>query len=115
MGKEGGDLAIIALEPAIATAALLGFIGGVARVMVGMLKAISVKSKIYWSLTLATALASGFVGILLGVVFNFSQPLSLLAGFGGLDILDKIYQAFKVQKVIVVSESQAKKISGGSS
>jgi len=108
-------MAIIVLDPAIATGALLGFVGGVARVMVGILKAFSVKSKIYWSLTLATALASGFVGILLGVVFNFSQPLSLLAGFGGLDILDKIYQAFKVQKVIVVSESQAKKISGGSS
>jgi len=97
-------MAIIVLDPAIATGALLGFVGGVARVMVGILKAFSVKSKIYWSLTLATAL-----------VFNFSQPLSLLAGFGGLDILDKIYQAFKVQKVIVVSESQAKKISGGSS
>ncbi len=79
----------------------LGLAGGIIRGFVGMFKAMAVKRKIYWNYWGLTAIVSGLIGILLGVVFNFDYRLSILAGYAGTDVLEGVYKSFKVDKVVV--------------
>jgi fluoride ion exporter CrcB/FEX len=88
----------------ILTGALLGALGGVSRVCIGVMKFMSVKYKIYWGITGVSFLAHAIVGALLGAVFHIYPEVSLLAGYGGLELLDSIYKAFKTQKVVAVPE-----------
>ena len=77
----------------------LGAIGGLTRGVVGLLKALSVKRKIYWSYWSITVAIAIIIGIFTGIVFDFDPRLSLLAGYAGTDILEGLYKSFKVQKV----------------
>ncbi len=105
-------MTLIALDPVILTGALLGFIGGVLRVFVGVFKGFAFSTKIHWKVMFGMALISGVIGLFLGALFNYTQPLSLLAGFAGFDVIDSVLRTFKTQKVIVVPE-QNKKTRGG--
>lgn len=78
---------------------LLGLIGGVIRASIGLFKALSIKKKIHFHYWLFTALLSGLIGILTGIVFSFDSRLSILAGYAGTDILEGVYKSFKVEKV----------------
>ena len=80
---------------------LLGMIGGVIRGTIGLFKGLAVKRKVSWSYWLFTALLSGLIGILTGVVFSFDYRLSILAGYAGTDILEGLYKSFKIEKVYV--------------
>lgn len=83
-------------------AGLLGGTGGLARGLVGLLKAMAVKRRIlwtYWGITVAIAVS---IGIFTGLVFNYDPRLSLLAGYAGTDILEGVYKSFKTEKVMVV-------------
>jgi len=82
-------------------AAILGGIGGLTRGVVGLLKALSLRRKILWGYYLITVLVAVIVGVFVGIIFNFDQRLSLLAGYAGTDILEGIYKSFAVQKVYV--------------
>ncbi|MBN1157192.1 hypothetical protein JXA85_06215 [Candidatus Woesearchaeota archaeon] len=77
----------------------LGFIGGLTRGVIGLLKALSVKRKIYWGYWAITAAVACIIGIFTGMIFSFDPRLSLLAGYAGTDILEGIYKSFTVQKV----------------
>ena len=92
----------VILSPEMQTGLVLGLAGGVLRVVVGMLKVVSARYKFYWSMTLVALVAGGFIGACLGLVFYFHPAAALLAGFGGLDVLQSVYRAFHAQKVIVV-------------
>lgn len=81
--------------------ALLGLLGGVIRGTIGLFKAMAVKRKIYWPYWIMTAIISGLIGVLTGIVFSFDPRLSILAGYAGTDILEGIYKSFKVEKVYV--------------
>lgn len=85
----------------IIASGLLGMLGGIIRGVIGLFKALAVKRKIYWSYWIATALISGLIGILTGIVFSFDYRLSILAGYAGMDLLEGIYKSFKVEKVYV--------------
>ncbi len=79
----------------------LGAVGGLARGLVGLFKALAVKMKIrfgYWALTV---IVSAIIGIMTGIIFGFDYRLSILAGYAGLDVLEGIYKSFAVQKVYV--------------
>ena len=79
----------------------LGAVGGLARGLVGLFKALAVKMKIrfgYWALTV---IVSAIMGIMTGIIFGFDYRLSILAGYAGLDVLEGIYKSFAVQKVYV--------------
>ncbi len=82
-------------------AGLFGFIGGVVRASIGLLKAMNYKMKVFWLNWLLTAILGGLIGIMTGIVFSFDYRLSILAGYAGTDILEGIYKSFKVEKVYV--------------
>ena len=82
-------------------AGLLGGIGGLTRGIVGLLKALSLKRKILWPYYLITVIIAIIIGVFIGIIFNFDNRLSLLAGYAGTDILEGIYKSFAVQKVYV--------------
>ena len=81
--------------------ALLGGTGGLARGVIGLLKALSLRRRIIWGYYLITVIVAAIIGIFVGIVFNFDYRLSLLAGYAGTDILEGIYKSFKVDKVYV--------------
>jgi fluoride ion exporter CrcB/FEX len=81
--------------------ALLGAVGGLTRGFVGLLKALSMRRKILWGYYLITIIVAFIIGIFTGLIFNYDYRLSLLAGYAGTDILEGIYNSFKVDKVYV--------------
>ena len=83
----------------ILIAGLLGFLGGLTRGVIGLLKALSIKRKILWGYWAITAAVACIIGIFVGMIFSYDPRLSLLAGYAGTDILEGIYKSFKVQKV----------------
>ena len=86
----------------------LGFVGGLTRGVVGLLKALSIKRKVYWGYWAITAAIACVIGIFVGMIFNYDPRLSLLAGYAGTDILEGIYKSFKVQKVYVPAAKEEK-------
>ncbi|MBU2104249.1 MAG: hypothetical protein KKF67_00525, partial [Nanoarchaeota archaeon] len=78
-----------------------GGIGGLARGLVGLMKALSLRRKILWGYYAITVLIALIIGIFIGIIFDFDYRLSLLAGYAGTDILEGIYKSFAVQKVYV--------------
>ena len=86
---------------AIILSGLLGGIGGLARSLVGLSKALSLKRRIIWYYWLTTIVISAIIGVATGTIFNFDQRLSILAGYAGTDILEGIYKSFQVQKWIM--------------
>jgi len=88
----------------ILIAALFGFIGGLTRGGVGLLKALSLRRRILWFYWIITAAIACIIGIFTGIIFSFDYRLSLLAGYAGTDILEGIYKSFAVQKVYVMKK-----------
>lgn len=82
-------------------ASALGATGGLARGVIGLLKALSLRRRILWMYWLITVIIATIIGAFVGIVFDFDYRLSLLAGYAGTDILEGIYKSFKVQKVYV--------------
>jgi len=80
---------------------LVGAAGGLARGVVGLLKALSLRRKILWGYYAITVLIAAIIGLFVGIVFNFDYRLALLSGYAGTDILEGIYKSFNVQKVYV--------------
>jgi len=81
--------------------AALGGVGGLARGLVGLLKALSLRRRILWGYYAITVVTAAVIGIFIGIIFNYDWRLSLLAGYAGTDILEGIYKSFKVEKVYV--------------
>ncbi len=82
-------------------AAILGGIGGLTRGFIGLLKALSLKRRIIWMYYGITVVIAVVIGIFVGIIFNFDERLSLLAGYAGTDILEGIYKSFAVSKVYI--------------
>jgi fluoride ion exporter CrcB/FEX len=93
----------------ILLAAILGGIGGLTRGVVGLLKALSLRRRILWGYYAITVLVALIIGIFTGIIFNFDNRLSLLAGYAGTDILEGIYKSFAVQKVYIAPTGVKKK------
>jgi len=73
----------------IVLSGILGGIGGLTRGVVG------------WTYYVITVMIAVIIGIFTGIIFNYDNRLSLLAGYAGTDILEGIYKSFAVQKVYV--------------
>lgn len=82
-------------------AGLLGGVGGLTRGVVGLLKALSLKRRILWGYYTITLLVAIIIGVFVGIIFDFDNRLSLLAGYAGTDIIEGIYKSFSVQKVYI--------------
>jgi len=85
-------------------AALFGFIGGLTRGVIGLLKALSLRRRILWGYWIITAIIACIIGIFTGIIFSYDYRLSLLAGYAGTDILEGIYKSFAIQKVYVMKK-----------
>lgn len=74
----------------------LGLLGGIARACVGLLKAMRHKTKIVWSYTFISILASGLIGAAAGAMLDSDVKTSVIAGYVGTDLLENAYKiAFK--------------------
>ena len=82
-------------------AALFGFIGGLARACVGMLKyKLNPKIKGFkWQAIIFTLIASGVIGLFAGLFFPNDLKLSLLAGYAGTDFIEGLYKIRKKQLI----------------
>jgi fluoride ion exporter CrcB/FEX len=76
---------------------LFGGLGGLARSMLGLWKAISKKKKVRWDYWLITILTSIVIGIFVGLLFAPDYKLALLTGYAGTDIIEGIVKATKIK------------------
>ncbi len=77
--------------------AIFGFIGGITRALVGILKHKNEKFK--WGKLLFTVIASGVIGVFTGLLITSDYKLTLLAGYAGTDLIEGLYKAAKERGV----------------
>ena len=85
-------------------AALFGFIGGLTRAFVGLLKYKQIpkaKRKFRIDYLFFTLIASGVIGIFCGLLVATEFKLSLLAGYAGTDFIESIYKIKRKQKITI--------------
>ncbi len=82
---------------------LFGFIGGLTRAFVGILKYRLPKKKgKFKPIELAfTIIASGIIGLFCGLLVATDFKLSLLAGYAGTDLIEGIYKIRRKQKIAI--------------
>ncbi len=72
--------------------AYYGFLGGVTRALVGLMKSQTLKQKFSMKYLLFTLVASGIIGMAAGIVVSGDYRISLLAGYAGTDLLEGLYK-----------------------
>ena len=78
----------------------LGILGGLVRALYGLLKAVSNGIQINKFYFIITLIISGFIGGLLGAVFNMDFRIATLAGYVGTDILENVFKASIGKEII---------------
>lgn len=82
----------------LTTAIIYGILGGVARLVVDLIKSYQLKRKInFRRFGFYIILLIGF-GAFSGIVFGFMKQLSFLGGYAGLDLIDGYYKHFRRKK-----------------
>jgi len=77
-------------------AALFGFVGGITRGCVGVLKHKAyTKKKFKIKYFLWTVGLSGIIGMFCGLFFINDYRFTLLAGYAGTDLIEGLYKIFK--------------------
>ncbi len=76
-------------------AGLLGGVGGLARSMVGLSKALAQGKKVRWGYWGSTVILAVLIGVFAGIVFDFDYKANLLAGYAGSDILEGAYKSVR--------------------
>ena len=74
--------------------AIYGFIGGIVRGAVGILKLKSIR-QIRPGYLLLTLVLSGIVGLFAGMLVGADYRLTLMAGYAGMDLIESIYKIYK--------------------
>ena len=84
---------MIVIEPLL-VAAVLGFTGGVAHSVMGLLKLYVPKKKgqLKPAVLAITLIGSGLIGLFAALTISTSYPLALLAGYAGMDFIESIYK-----------------------
>lgn len=88
------------MDPTV-TAALFGALGGAARAIIGLCKALAQKRRLIWSYWLLTVITGTIIGATTGSILSFDLRFATLAGYAGSDLLEGIYKTFKTQKIII--------------
>ncbi len=77
-------------------AALFGFVGGITRACVGVLKNKAYRKKRFKiTYFLWTVILSGIIGMFCGLFFISDYRFTLLAGYAGTDLIEGIYKIFR--------------------
>ena len=72
---------------------LYGFLGGIVRALVGLMKSNAFKQKFNGRYLLFTLLASGLIGVMTGLlIMPADYRIILLAGYAGTDLLEGVYR-----------------------
>lgn len=74
--------------------ASFGFLGGLARAIVGTMKSLKKKEKFRWKYFLFTVVESCIIGIIVGIYLN-DPKVSVAAGYAGTDIIEGLYKLRK--------------------
>lgn len=77
-----------------------GFLGGLARASVGLLKAYRTKKKIKSSYFVFTLVCSGLIGAAAGIIFGSTPQVSVFVGYIGMDLLENGYKIAKRKQII---------------
>lgn len=78
--------------PGILLTAFFGFLGGVARALVGTMKSLNHKKKFKLGYFLLTIIESAIIGIILGLVYSDDPKVAIAAGYAGTDLLESLYK-----------------------
>lgn len=76
-------------------AGAFGAFGGLIRGGVGALKALSINRRFAWEYWVISVAIAILMGMLAGVVFDYSTKISVLAGYAGTDAIEGILKIFK--------------------
>lgn len=78
-----------------------GFLGGIARALVGILKGRETykeEFKMRWSKIIFTIMASGIIGLCAGLLVNdLDYRVAILAGYAGTDMIESLYKMRNAQ------------------
>ena len=70
----------------------VGILGGVARALYGLLKAVNNGDEVKGGYFLISLIVSGVIGGMLGFVFDMDYKIAGLAGYVGTDILENVFK-----------------------
>lgn len=79
----------------------VGILGGLVRALYGLLKAVNdgiIVNKGYFIITL---IISGFIGGVLGSIFNIDFRIAALAGYVGTDVLENIFTGVLPKSIVL--------------
>lgn len=79
----------------------VGILGGFVRALYGLLKALNRGEQIHGPYFFITLVISGFIGGLLGIVFDMDFKITALAGYVGTDILENLFKSTIPKKIVV--------------
>ena len=75
----------------LALGIIFGFVGGVIRACIGLLKKSS-KKKVSLRYLLSTLISSGMIGLFASIFTTGDLKVSLLAGYGGIDFIEGLWK-----------------------
>lgn len=75
----------------LVTSSIFGLLGGIARAVVGTLKALKNKKKFRLNYFLLTVIGSGIIGLIAGTL-SPEPKIALAAGYAGTDFLEGLYK-----------------------
>lgn len=70
----------------------VGFLGGLARALYGLLKAVVAGDEVDLRAFVVTLIISAVIGGMLGFVFDVDYKIAALAGYVGTDVLDNVFK-----------------------
>jgi hypothetical protein len=94
----------------ITAGATIGVVGGIARAIVGLLKALLDRRTIdfrAWGLTLAVNVV---IGVFVGAILRFNLTLAAVAGYAGFDLADAMARIKLAAIKIPMTKSVKKKL-----
>ncbi len=94
-----------ALYISVLAGAGFGVLGGAVRFAITVVKTLSINRKIAAQGLLMYAAMLILVGAFSGLMLNYGNVISFLAGYAGLDLMDGYYKAFSRKKIKMKASS----------
>jgi len=80
---------------------LVGVLGGLVRALYGLLKAVNDGFVVNKGHFLITLIVSGFIGGLLGSLFDMDIRVAALAGYVGTDVLENVFKGVAPKSLVL--------------
>ncbi len=83
---------LINIMDGLIVSSIFGFLGGIARAIVGVLKSFKGKKKFRLGYFLVTVVGSGIIGLIAGLLAPSDPKVAMAAGYAGTDFLEGLYK-----------------------